>query len=332
MLKPLYSALGYKLLFDQISRCVPGEPHPYALVGSKILDFFQDDFDLAKKPTRQVKEQSLAESLWWWRHCRFAQPADPMNTGHYLPNFHEQQDWINGMEEIAHGWELIRRFNPSEIKLPPFYKIGGFIAENLRVRLIARQKQSVRKITTESSPVGWSDPDADGWRWNLSKTKDALRHTYAMQFLSTQWEISDFFAGKLSIEELQARRTQRRKEKPSIVEHMRWIEKQAKKHHRKLATSLHGQRTKPISWRQVEVVDLARYKAIRADGTEKLLASDRTMKSKALRAASKLFLNYIAALYEVFALRGFLFQYDRESRTRFERIILGGWKPPKNNW
>jgi len=173
-------------------------------------------------------EGDLIEFIWWWRHCRFAKPPEPVNaTREYLPNDAEWRWWKDGMEQIAQEWELIRRFRP-DLNWLPFYDLSGFVAQNLRVRLIQLRLRATRMITTTVSPAGWTDHDSHGWRWNLCCTKDALRRAFAAGFLPTEHEISQVLGGSLTVDDLIARRAKRRKESPSIAEFLRWIDSQAK--------------------------------------------------------------------------------------------------------
>src|SRR5216684_616750 len=139
-------------------------------------------------------EQDLAEALWWWRHCRFANPPDSSNTRCTL-NQSEWRDWKDGMEQIAQEWELIRRFR-LDLGWPPFYEVSGSIIRNLLIRVVTPRMRWPRQITTEPSPQGWTDPDADGWRYNLDCTKDALRRDYAARLLPTEPELSAVFHGQ----------------------------------------------------------------------------------------------------------------------------------------
>lgn len=234
---------------------------------------------------KTMTEGELAESLWWWRHCRFAARPHPANKEPgWKPNHAEWRDWKGGMEQLAQEWELIRRCQP-ELDWPPFYEMGGYVATNLRVRLIPPRVRWTRKITTEVSPPGWSDPDPEGWRYNLNCTKYALRRDYSARFLATENEVSEVLTGSLRAEDLVTRLAERRKQMPTIAEHLRWIEAQARAKGVNMPRGLRGQRNRTVSWGWVEVLDIARHVATRHNPLRKLSLNERTMKTLATNAA-----------------------------------------------
>ena len=277
---------------------------------------------------RPITEADLVESYWWWRHCRLAAPHVILMTMEN-PNYQEWRNWKNGMEQIAQEWELLRRFRP-DLKWPQFFDLNGFIAENLRARLVKYRFQSARKITTEISPVGWTDPDPDGWRWNLGCTRDALRRQYAMRFLPSESEIAEVFAGSTTADSLINRLSERRKQSASIAKFLRWIDSQAKKRGIKLPRGLSGQRNRSISWAWIEVLDVAQHVATRDNKLRKLSPAERKMKTMAKNAAKRLLPRYITALAEIHAIPGYPWGETPESMSRQRRIILGQWTPKTN--
>ena len=107
-------------------------------------------------------EEDLGQSLWWWRHCRFAETPCQANASRaYKINEAERREWKDGMEQTAQGWELVRRVRP-DLNWPPFYDVGGYLAQNLRVRIYPARMRWKKKITTEASPKGWTDPNSGG--------------------------------------------------------------------------------------------------------------------------------------------------------------------------
>ncbi|MEJ0090361.1 MAG: hypothetical protein WDM80_11540 [Limisphaerales bacterium] len=274
-------------------------------------------------------EEELIESLWWWRHCRLAAKPIQLMTNRN-PNYQESRDWKDGMEQIAQEWELIRRGRP-DLNWPPFYEVNGFIAENLRARLIGKRQLWARKMTTEISPVGWTDPDEEGYLWNLGCTKDRLRQQYAIRFLPKESEISSVFNGSLAVEDLLTNLTKRRREKSSIAKFLRWIDSQAKSKGIKLPRGLNGQRNRSFSWAWVEVLDISRYIAIDSNPLRKLSPAERKMKTIAMDAAKTLFPKYAKALVEIMAIPGFPWGHTPELATRERRLLLGQWAP-KTNW
>lgn len=278
-----------------------------------------------------ITERELACSIWWWRHCRFADPPDPANTEPLCkPNHAEWRDWKDGMEQLAQEWELIRRLRP-ELDWLPFYEMGGYVARNLRVRLIAPRLRWVRKITTELSPSGWSDPDSHGWRHNLNCTKDALRRDYAAKFLASENEISQVLSGSMRAEDLVARLAERRKQLPTIAEHLRWLGTQARAKGVEMPRGLHGQRNRSVSWAWVEVLDIARHVATRHNPLRKLSLNERTMKTLATNAAKKLLPTYLAALAEIHRMPGFRELHTPEHIGHHRKVILGNWAPKTNS-
>jgi hypothetical protein len=276
-------------------------------------------------------EEELAESFWWWRYCRFADAPDPANKEPgWKPNHAEWRDWKGGMEQLAQEWEHIRRFRP-ELDWPPFYEMGGYVARNLRVRLIGPRERWARKITTEVSPPGWSDPDPEGWRYNLNCTKDALRRDYSARFLATENEVSKVLSGSLRAEDLVARLVERRKQLPTIAEHLRWVEAQARAKGVEMPRGLRGQRNRSISWSWVEVLDIACYVAVRRNPLRKLSLNERTMKTLATNAAKKLLPKYVAALAETRTMPGFRELHTPAHIAHHRKVILGNWAPRTNS-
>jgi hypothetical protein len=277
----------------------------------------------------------LKTSRWWWHHCRFAFAKEPVL---YQPpqniNSAEWRDWRDdGMERIAQGWELVRRVR-HELQWPPFYDIGRFVAGNLRVRIIPEyeRSRSSRMITTATLAPGWTDEGMDDWRFNLGLTKDALRRQYATQFLPTEQEVGEFLQKTMTFDELRARIAQRKRELPSIAEHLRWIDAQAKAKGVKLPRGMIGQRNRPPSWALVEILDIARYVATPRNPDRKLSSAERKMKTVASQKGKSLAGNYIAAMEEIRKLPGYLRQAAPEAIARDRRILLGTWIPPQTNW
>lgn len=237
------------------------------------------------------------------------------------------------MERIAHGWELIRRVHP-ELNWPPFYDIGRYIAVNLRVRIIPESERFrfSKKITTEISPSGWTDEDLDGGRENLGLTKYALRQNYALKFIPTEQEIGELSQGSLTAKELRAHLDQRRKEQAPIAVHLRWIDAQAKGKGVELPRGLFGQHNRPPSWTMVEVLDIARYVAIRSNVVRKLSPGERKMKTIAMQKAKIQLAKYTAAMEEIKTMPGYLKGVSPDAIARGRRILLGDWVPPKTNW
>ena len=234
------------------------------------------------------------------------------------------------MEELAQQWELIRRFQP-DLGWPPFYEMGGYVARNLRARLIPLRVRWTKMITTELSPLGWSDPDSHGWRYNLNCTKDALRRDYAIRFLATENEITQVLSGSLSTEDLVARLAERRQQLPAIAEHLRWVEAQAKAKGINMPRGLRGQRNRSISWGWAEVLDVARYVATRRNPLRKLSQNERTMKTLATNTAKTLLPKYVAALAEIHRMPGFRELHTPKRIAHHRRVILGNWAPKTNS-
>ncbi len=239
------------------------------------------------------------------------------------------------MEQIAQEWELVRRYRP-ELNWPPFYEIGSYVARNLRVRLIQNRMRSTKMVTTEmvtteTSPVGWTTPDSGGWRYSLGCTKDALRRAHRAQFLPTESDLSEVMKGTLTVEGLCARLAARRKALPSMAEHIRWIEMQAKSRGFVLPRGLKGQRNRSVSWRWVELLDIAKHVATRNNPLRKLTAPERKMKTLATKAAKNCLPRYVAALAEIRTMPGFTQMHAPEHIAHHRRVILGSWTP-KTNW
>jgi hypothetical protein len=234
------------------------------------------------------------------------------------------------MEQLAQEWELIRRYRP-DLGWPPFYEMGGYLARNLRARLIQPRVRWTKMITTEVSPVGWSHPDSEGWRYNLNCTKDALRRAYATRFLATENEISEVLGGTLSTEDLIARLAERRKQSPAIAEHLRWVEAQAKAKGINMPHGLRGQRNRSVSWAWVEVLDIARCVATRRNPLRKLWQKERTMKTAATNTAKRLLPQYVAALAEIKTMPGFRELHTPEHIAHHRNVVLGNWAPKTNS-
>lgn len=237
------------------------------------------------------------------------------------------------MERIAQGWELVRRVR-EELQWPPFYEIGTFVAMNLRFRIIPQYERSraSKMITTASSAPGWTDEGEDGWRINLRLTKGALRRQYAAQFLPTEQEAVAFLQKTLTTEQFRAILDKRRKELPSIADHLRWIEAQAKAKGVALSRGMAGQHNRPPSWTLVEILDIARYVATRNNPAKKLSPAERKMKTIATKSGKALAEKYIHAMEEIRKLPGYSKQTTPDDIARDRRILLGSWKPPKTNW
>jgi hypothetical protein len=209
--------------------------------------------------------------------------------------------------------------------------MGGYLATNLRARLIQPRMRWTKMITTEVSPVGWSDPDSEGWRYNLNCTKDASRRAYTTMVLATENEITQVLSGSMSTEDLVARLAERRKQMPTIAEHLRWVEAQAKAKGVKMPHGLRGQRNRSISWGWLEVLDIARHVALRNNPLRKLSTAERKMKTLATNAARRILPAYTAALAEIRTLPGFLKAQAPEPIAHHRKAILGHWTP-KTNW
>ena len=186
-------------------------------------------------------------------------------------------------------------------------------------------------ITTEVSPPGWSDPDPEGWRYNLNCTKDALRRGYSARFLATEHEVSEVFTGSLRAEDLVTRLAERRKRMPTIAEHLRWVEAQARAKGVNMPRGLRGQRNRTVSWGWVEVLDIARHVATRHNPLRKLSLNERTMKTLATNAAKKLLPTYVVALAEIHTMPGFRKLQTPEQFAHHRKVILGNWAPKTNS-
>jgi hypothetical protein len=279
-------------------------------------------------------EDDLKQSLWWWHHSRFAFEGRPifLKPPQYL-NDAEWRDWRqDGMERVAHGWELIRRVYP-ELKWEPFYEIGSYIAVNLRARIIPKNERVrfAMKRTTEISPDGWTDEDADGWRINLGLTRDALRRLHAMKYLPSQHELDQVAKGSLTVDELLIRLRARKKQLPSNADHLRWIGEQAERRGKQLPRGLVGQHNRPPSWALVEVLDIDRYVATRGNLSRKLTCAERKMKTVATQKARRLLKKYKSALEEIMATPCISQGMASDAIVQDRRRLLGDWEP-KTNW
>jgi hypothetical protein len=182
-------------------------------------------------------------------------------------------------------------------------------------------------MTTEISPVGWTDRDEEGWVWNLNCTRDRLQRTYKTRFLPTEQEISAVFSGRLTIDQLVAQRNERRKTYPSTAQFLKWIDAQAKSKGIQLPRGLKNQRNRNISWTWVEILDIAKHVATRRNSLRKLSPAERKMKTLATNTAKRLLLEYIKALSEISELPGNPWGEPPEMIARRRWIILGRWRP-----
>ncbi len=284
-------------------------------------------------------EEEMAASLWWWRHSRFARPRQPWEPlTPYTPNEAEWRNWkSDGMERVARGWELIRRVFP-DLQWVPFYDLDGAMMVNLRARIIPHEErhQYATMITTAANPKGWTEPGPEGYRVNLRQTKGALRAHYLLTFLPTAKELNEALASPLPPEEsmatLKAKQTQRRRDSPPIVEHLRWVEAQAKAQGSTLPEGMSGQRNRPLSWAYVEVLDIARYFVTRDNFWRKFSGVERKTKTAAKKAAKELLPDYKTALEDMARLGITNAPRSAEEISRDRRRILGTWVPPKTYW
>jgi hypothetical protein len=236
-------------------------------------------------------EEELAKSHWWWRRTRFLFPRNS-----YDPNRHERREWKDGLEQTAFEYELVRRVCKTR-QLPPFVELDGGIQRELYHRLCPPRKRSTRKITTELNPHGWSEPNADDWRFNLEATDNQLLESLRIRKLPTEAEIVNFITGKIDERQFQQILKAKKATLPSKAQFLAFIDSQRAAQGIIPPRGLLGQRNIRVSWRWVELLDIAEFK-VKQKHTQASKDVERQTRRRARVMSRKLLPQYLQALDE----------------------------------
>lgn len=234
-------------------------------------------------------EENLAKSRWWWRRTRFLFPRNSFD-----PNWHERREWEDGLEQTAFEYELVLRVCKTR-QLLPFVELDSGIQSHLRHQLCPPRKKSTRKITTESNPRGWSEPNAEDWRFNLEATDNQLLESLRIKKLPTEAELTDYLTGKMDEKQFDQILAAKKAALPSKSKFLAEINRQREAQGITPPRGLQGQRNRSVSWRWVELLDIAAFKIKQKF---KDTDSERQTKRRARTLARKLLPKYLQTLEE----------------------------------
>ena len=208
---------------------------------------------MTKQP-KPLKEQELAGSVWWWRRTRFVCPRSTID-----PNWHEVREWHDGLEQTAFEYELVRRACKQR-ELPSFIELDGWIQHNLHRCIRPPRKKPTRIDTSEMNPYGLSEADADGWRLNLRATDNQLLEHLRMSKLPTEAEMTAFLTGKIDVRKFERIMEARKAAASTKSQFLADINRQRAAQGITPPRGLKGQRNRRVSWRRVELLDIADFK------------------------------------------------------------------------
>jgi len=238
-----------------------------------------------------MTEGELSKSHWWWRRRRFLFPRNA-----YDPNPQEWRQWRDGLEQTAFEYELVRRICKTR-QLPMFVELDGGIQHQLHYRLCPPRKKFTRKITTESFPHGWSKPNADDWRSNLEATDNQLLESLRIRKLPSEAEFTDFITGKIDEKQFQEILKAKRAGLPNKTQFLAFIRKERTAQGITPPRGLQGQRNVSVSWRWIELLDIAEFK-VKQKHTLASKDVERQTRRRARVMARKLLPKYLQALDE----------------------------------
>ena len=242
------------------------------------------------KNSKPLTEQDLAHSAWWWKRTRFRLPRSPID-----PNSAERQWWIDGGEQTAFEYELIRRACKTR-KLKPFTDLDSWVQNNLRASLCPPRRRFTIIDTSEPISHGWGQPDIDGWRLNLRATDNQLLEHLRISKLPDELEITSFLTGQIELRELHDMLAARKSAAPSKAYFLMKINEQRAAQGITSPHGLQGQRNRSVSWRWIELLDIAAY---RIKSKFKATESERQNRSRARRMAARLLPKYLAVLERI---------------------------------
>lgn len=251
-------------------------------------------------------EEELAQTLWWWRRTRFLLPPEH----HFYPARFEWRSWCDGLEQTAFEYELVRRVCKTR-QLAPFIDLDCWLQSSLQASLCPVRKKFTVIDRVESiwqgqpgekptrvdddnvTPYGLSEADADGWRLNLEVTDNQLLEHLRMSKLPTEAEINARHLGQISAEQFWEILKARKQNAPSKRQFLAWINRQRAAQGITPPRSLRGQRNRAVSWRWIELLDIAKFKIKRR---LKDTDSERQTKRRARVMALKLLPKYLKVL------------------------------------
>jgi hypothetical protein len=237
-------------------------------------------------------EEELVAFHWWWRRTRFLFPRNA-----YDPNIHDRRAWNDGLEQTAFEYELVRRVCKTR-HLPPFVELDGGMQHDLYHQLCPPHRKSARKKTTEANPRGWSEPNAEGWRFNLDITNNRLLESLRIRKLPTEAEIINFVTSRINEKQLNEILVAKKTSLPSKAKFLAFINEQRAAQGVIPPRGLQGQRNVPISWRWIELLDIAQFK-IKRIHTEASKDVERQTRRRARVMAQKLLPKYLQAIDEL---------------------------------
>jgi hypothetical protein len=238
-----------------------------------------------------MTEEELSKSHWWWNRTRFLFPRNA-----YDPNPHEWRQWKDGLEQTAFEYELVRRVCKAR-QLPIFVELDGGIQHQLHHRLCPPRKKFTRKITTESFPHGWSKPNTDDWRFNLEATDNQLLESLRIRKLPSEVEFTDFITGKIDEKQFQEVLKAKRAALPNKTQFLAFIRNERTAQGITPPRGLQGQRNVSVSWRWIELLDIAEFK-VKQKHTLASKDVERQTRRRARVMAWKLLPKYLQALDE----------------------------------
>jgi len=254
-----------------------------------------------------VTEEELDKQFWWWRRTRFLFPRNSFD-----PNSHERREWEDGLEQAAFEYELVRRVCETKT-LPPFIELDGWVQHNLCHKLCPPRKKFARVMSFSSAwhcppgqkPVridngdmvsrGLSEADSDDWRYNLEITDNQLLENLRIRKLPDEAEINSLLTGQLDEKQFQQILDAKRAALPSKAKLLADINQQRKEQGIVPPRGLEGQRNRSVSWRWVELLDIAKFK-VKQKSTKASKDVERQTRRRALVMARKLLPKYIDAL------------------------------------
>ncbi len=217
-------------------------------------------------------EEELAKCHWWWKRTRFLFPRNSID-----PNLFEFQEWEDGLEQTAFEYELVRRVCKTN-KLPPFVELDGWMQECLHHRLCPPRKKFTQVMSATSAwfsppgekpiridkgdlvPNGLSEADSDNWRLNLEVTNNQLLENLRIRKLPSEAELNSFLAGHIDEKQFQEILEAKKAASPSKAQFLADINRQQTAQSIVPPRGLQGQRNRAVSWRWIELLDIAEFK------------------------------------------------------------------------
>lgn len=144
-------------------------------------------------------------------------------------------------------------------------------------------------------PHGLSEVEADDFRWNLEVTDNQLLESLRISRLPSEAELNAFILGDIDEEQFQKVLKDKRAALPSKRQLLADINRQRAAQGIKPPRRLQGQRNRSVSWRWVELLDIAAFKVKRKF---KDTDTERQTKRRARIMARNLLPHYLQALEE----------------------------------